>query len=1079
MKENLPIIQEISLLYELSLGIGKSLDLHENCKIFMDTLLRRKGLAFVAVWLKNDQQEYDLTYAAPNHLIGKKRISKDHFIINHSKNRNYVVIHQEDENFDLVNQEININSGSYCIYPLNDLGFIKLYTQKDHFYKKKELTQLVNVINRFALQIEACIVHQKLKEETEKRISAQEALFASEEKYRFVVQSLSEGIVITDLDGKITFVNQRFEEVTGYSSKELLGQKAFEMLVHQEDQAIVEKGIHQRKKGISEEYIIRHVHKDGHLWMGRVKASPYKNKDGVIIGTLGAVTDVTKQVKAEQTIKESNERYLDLFQKVYDGLIVLDKDSKVIDYNPAAKRLLGYAEDEALPEIFIKDIIYEEDREKSLENFKKLIKNGFYKNYEGRIVTAQGEVKYVQVSSTAIYENGVFVGSRDLVRDISLQKKAEQKIIASEATLRKIIDTSLDAIINIDERGCILEWNQQAEVIFGYTRDEALNKDMASLIIPQHHRSAHNKGMDHYNKTGEGPVLNTRIEITAIDKTGREFPIELSITPIVLDGRKIFSGFIRDITERKEAEQALINAKQTAEQAQLAEQQFLANMSHEIRTPMNAVIGMTHLLYETKPNESQLEYLDSLRFSADSLMGIINNILDLSKIEAGGLEFENRSFNLQELLRSLQQTFQFKVREKPVSVTIDLDPRIENHVIGDSTRLNQILTNLLGNASKFTQRGTIGIKTNLVNSSNGKYLIQFDIHDTGIGIDQEKIHLIFENFKQADLDTTRKFGGTGLGLTIVKQLVEMQGGSIQVTSIKGQGSNFKVTLPFENSGIKTSEVSLKEKPKSNIDELLNTIHLLVVEDNPMNQRLVKRILELWNCPFTIANNGVEALKLSQKETYDLILMDIHMPEMDGVETTLKIRSDESNPNQNKPIVALTAAALLDEKNRALRAGMNDYLTKPFSPIQLKNILEKWLQPETGAFAKTDRPMFTDQAETVLEINLTYLEEMGKSDPTFVPEMIQIFLREIPNAMQQMKKALKQKQWIQLSDIAHRINSNYMMMGMKTQQLDAQTIERIIKENKFEENEIARLVNQLKNDSKLAIPILEKKLTEWS
>jgi len=251
--------------------------------------------------------------------------------------------------------------------------------------------------------------------------------------------------------------------------------------------------------------------------------------------------------------------------------------------------------------------------------------------------------------------------------------------------------------------------------------------------------------------------------------------------------------------------QELAKAKVTAEQAQKAEQQFLANMSHEIRTPMNAVIGMTHLLYETSLSETQKEYVDALRFSADSLMGLINNILDLSKIEAGKLDFEERSFNLEQMLKGLQRTFQFKVKEKPVSVDIAMDERIANLMIGDPIRLNQILTNLLGNASKFTNNGTIGVKAILREQVEEKYWIEFQVHDTGIGIPKDKLEVIFENFKQADIKVTRKYGGTGLGLTIVKELVEIQGGTIKAESNPNQGSVFKVILPFGNSGVKAIE----------------------------------------------------------------------------------------------------------------------------------------------------------------------------------------------------------------------------------------------------------------------------------
>jgi len=301
----------------------------------------------------------------------------------------------------------------------------------------------------------------------------------------------------------------------------------------------------------------------------------------------------------------------------------------------------------------------------------------------------------------------------------------------------------------------------------------------------------------------------------------------------------------------------LEKAKIAAEQAQQAEQQFLANMSHEIRTPMNAVIGMTHLLYETKLTKNQNEYLDALRFSADSLMGLINNILDLSKIEAGELEFEEKPFHLQVLLKELQRTFQFKVKDKPIQVKLDFDKRIKHLVVGDPTRLNQILTNLLGNACKFTQRGTILINAKLAELKDQAYLITFQVQDTGIGIPADK----------------------------------MQGGTIQVESVSEKGSCFSVHLPFKDSGIIALEKT-KEAKQTNeyLKTLLQEQFILVVEDNDMNQKLITKILEIWDCPFDLAINGKEAIEFCKNQQYDLILMDINMPEMDGVTATETIRA---------------------------------------------------------------------------------------------------------------------------------------------------------------------------------------------
>ncbi len=944
------IIQDISLLYELSLSVGNSLDVKQNCEQFLNILIARKNLSFASVWIKDDDH-INLVYGTPLNIIEDQTIDLDHYIWENLQSRTKFLITFEHPNFEKCVQEKNINSGAFGILKLADIGFLKLYKSHLNGNESEEVNQLVNVINKFSLLLKGCIAHEKLVEEQEQRLFIQQALQASQQKHRFVVQNLSEGILLTNLEGRITFANKRIEELTGYSNEELIGNVAYELLVSPNQGDIVKKNIEERKEGISNDYTVEHIHKSGAKWMGRIKASPYRNSKGIIIGTMGAITDITAQQLGEIRVRES------------------------------------------------------------------------------------------------------------------------------ELMLRKIIDASLDAVINIDADGNVIAWSDQATKIFGYTREETMGKKMGDFIVPPQHREAHDRGMEQFLLTEEGPVINNRIEITGFDKNGREFPIELSISPIKMGGKYFFSGFIRDITERKESEQELISAKQAAEQAQLAEQQFLANMSHEIRTPMNAVIGMTHLLYETNPTESQKEYLDSLRFSADSLMGIISNILDLSKIEANELEFEQRTFNLLELLKSLQQTFQFKVREKPISVVLDVDPRIKNHLIGDSVRLNQILTNLLGNASKFTAQGTIGVKAKLAVATGGQYIIQFQVHDTGIGIEKDNIDKIFENFKQADVRITRKFGGTGLGLTIVKQLVELQGGSIEVESAKGQGSLFTIILPFKDSGVLQTEVSIKEDSEYQISEALKKINLLVVEDNPMNQKLIVKILELWDCPFEIASNGYIALEKSMEKTFDIILMDIHMPDIDGCETTQRIRANAENPNQKTTIIALTAAALLDEKNRALDAGMDDFLTKPFSPKQLKMHLGKWLNIELEDAQPNSYSQFSQNE--IVKLDFTYLLDSCQGDHLFVKEMIEIFLQEIPIAMKQMETELKHKDWHAIAEIAHRIKTNYMMVGLNIQKDNALEIEKLIKMNDFDEEEMRLKISRLKSDSKVAYPLLEKELIHYS
>ena len=534
--------------------------------------------------------------------------------------------------------------------------------------------------------------------------------------------------------------------------------------------------------------------------------------------------------------------------------------------------------------------------------------------------------------------------------------------------------------------------------------------------------------------------------------------------------KKLNENLEQTIAQRTEE---LNKAKLTAEQSQRAEQQFLANMSHEIRTPMNAVIGMTHLLYETSLTPVQKDYVNSLQFSADNLMGLINNILDLSKIEAGELKFEEEPFNLHKLMIGLHRAYALKLKNQPILVTLDFDPAIQNMILGDSTRLNQILNNLLSNAGKFTQHGAINLRVLLLKKETHKYWIEFQIQDSGIGIPTDKVDLIFQNFKQADTNISRKYGGTGLGLTIVKELVELQGGLIKVESNLGEGSNFKVLLPLPYTATKAGEEEEKNKENRVLKEyFLKKLLLLVVEDNEMNQKLITKILEIWDVRFDLCRNGMEAINLTKTKQYDMILMDINMPILDGVEATNIIRKDPSNINHKTPIMAMTAAALLEEKNKALQAGMNDYITKPFSPnILLDKIY--YLMNKESQKPETAIPEVENKHSITPSFNLEYLYNFSNGDEQFVKDMVHTFLKEIPNALEVLETAIVDKDWKIVHNTAHRLKPNFMMLGMKNQQLQSETIEQMIKKEKINKTKFEFLTKQIKDAVLVVFPLLNQ------
>ncbi|MEM6497240.1 MAG: response regulator, partial [Pseudomonadota bacterium] len=588
-------------------------------------------------------------------------------------------------------------------------------------------------------------------------------------------------------------------------------------------------------------------------------------------------------------------------------------------------------------------------------------------------------------------DSGFTVGFRV---DITALKEREEALRQSQDLLGATVKAALDAIIVIDHEGNIIRFNPAAERIFGYEADQVIGHDMSKLIIPEKYRSAHRNGLAHYLKTQQGPVIGKRIEIEGMRSDGKGIIVELAVQKSNGPDGPVFIGYLRDITDEKAREAALIEAKDKAEVAGRAKAAFLAMMSHEIRTPLNGVLGLLNLLQDTPLKERQREYVRTAHTSGNALLTIINDILDFSKLEAGQMTLEEGIFRVDELLSDVTKIVAPLAQQKGLSVQTSVGKSVPEACVGDAGRLRQVLLNLTSNAVKFTETGSVLINVDCgTRSSDGMAELAFNVVDTGIGIPDEKKELIFSEFTTLDPGANGQLGGTGLGLAISKAITKTMGGSIEFTSEFGRGSTFSFTvqLPIGDSSL----IPRDDEPALPAEHL-SDLRVLLTEDNMTNQLVFRTMIEAAGCKVDTASNGLEALASIERQSYDVVLMDVAMPEMDGLEATRRIRQMDT-PVCNIPIIALTAYALAEDQARCLAAGMDKVLTKPIVRRKLYAALAEIEVPKASpgdALANPD------------PIDLSVLDELFEGEPeTIKRQALSQFLSDVREQHERLENAV--------------------------------------------------------------------------
>jgi len=802
--------------------------------------------------------------------------------------------------------------------------------------------------------------HTELEQKKEK-------LHLSEQRFREFAELLPEMICEVDMNGNISFANNEALKNFQYSQEYLKKEINFDQLLIPRDVKRTRVDLLRRIKG--QKLTAREVtavRKDGTTFPAIVYIQPFFEKDKPV-GFRGVMMDITSRKKAEEEIQREKAFLEQLIEGAPEAIVQCDTKGNLEKINDEFTQLFGYSRKEALGRN-IDDLVSSEDQRKEAVGITKEVSGGKKVAIETIRQYKNGRQVHVSILSTPIIVNNKQVGIYAIYRDITERKKAD--------SIRQMIHNISNAVITCQTLNELFQiiFEELSTVMDTTNFFIALyDKKTDSLTLPFFKNEKDSfqtfpagKTITAYVLKKRKPVLLCTKDIEELEKAGEielvgtsskvwlgvPLRTENEVIGVIslqsYDNEDAFDENDIEILEfvanqaglsidRKRAEQNLIIAKQKAEEAARVKQQFLSTMSHEIRTPINAVLGMTHLLLQEYPRTDQREYLNALKFSGENLLVLINDILDFNKIESGMVFFEQADFMLKEIINGIKQSFLFRTEEKGITFEINVDPELPDSIVGDPVRLNQVLTNLIGNAVKFTEKGSITVDLSLIQETTENVEIEFSVSDTGIGIPDDKQAEIFESFTQAGLDTTRKYGGTGLGLAITKNLIELQNSEIFVESAAGKGSKFYFSLNFPKSKKKPEHkpVETKESYKQ-----LEGSNILVAEDNEINIIIVKKILEKWGVKVDHAENGKVVIDKLNKKNYDVVLMDLHMPELNGYEASKIIRTSENVKNKNIPIIALTASVMPDIQQKIERVGITDYILKPINPKELYQIILK-------------------------------------------------------------------------------------------------------------------------------------------
>ncbi len=1036
--------------------------------------------------------------------------------------------------------------------------------QVDHGCVNKEAKLLTNNKGIIWTYVSTCraqvngeqAIFMRISDINEIKLTHHQLLEASE-RYRQFIESLATGVLVTSETNQIIYSNSFFTEMTGIAAEST---EVIAELISQ-----IENNHLAANEGRSDSYEFEYNTHDGRtLYMkgGRTRLDIEKPRGSVCVWNF---TDVTEIRNREKQFRRDEEKLAKIFEDGKYGMIVISREFSFMKVNEAFTNMVGYNTVE-LEKLSLLDIMHPEDIGKLSRSVEYLFDEGTEAPIrEKRLINRNGKTVHVQFNSSAVRNSSnEFVYGMLMVEDITHRKRIESAMIESKANLTALIENTQDLIFSVDTSHKITVINTNYKYRFFEKYSKKINDgDNYRTELPEPDKL---EWVTKFDSVMKGETI--RYEDNFVTDAGRAVSVEVNMYPTYSDKGLIngVSYFAKDVTERVRFEKELLKAKEVAEKATMAKSDFLATMSHEIRTPLNGVIGMSELLKTTNLDARQKEYVDTVLISGEALLNIINNILDYSKIESEMMELEKKPLDLKRVISETFDMLYYKAKEKKIDLLYQIDKSVPMHIIGDVVRLRQILVNLVGNAIKFTEKGSITVNVTVQGGDNSSLQLKFGVKDTGIGIPAEKLDKLFKPFSQVDSSTTRKYGGTGLGLAISSRLVSLMGGNIWVESESGKGTTFHFTI-MTNAAVVTpqkyqrdmvhkikgvnvllisQEASLKEKMMSycemwelsltkasneseaiaalkansqlNIvlvdgkDENINPIHIaerlsnqtfaqaisiivveaepalekqlaqsniriksligsngtesdyfdaiaeavigvprtgkstpqgsfdktharkfpariLVAEDNSINQTLIKIILQRLGYDADIANNGKEVLDKLEDKQYDIIFMDVQMPEMDGLEATRWIH--ENIPAAHRPrIIAMTAFALEGDKDKCIEAGMDDYVSKPIMIEEIQNMVEKWSKKGTKKISSA-RQIIINEEELLDDSAIGRLKEINdKIEPDFLKKVMEMFFDQAPQLIGEIEEMELKGDADLLSKAAHKLKGTSLNMGAR-------------------------------------------------